>query len=266
MGLRFTRLTRPNIRALKPGERITEHGITADCLTNGDVRYSVTIMVDGHRIHRVIGRDSDNTTRTQAEMFIEKVRSEAREDRLSLSRGRKTPLMFSKAAAIYLDGEMEVGAKDLVSKEAHLRLHLVPYFGQMRIERISKFTVEKFRNDMLKRGHSTGQVNRVLSTYRHLGNRLAERAKIQMPLPMIKLKEPDNRRNRVLTFEEENAQQSLLLALCEDWSVNQPASQRNSLHPVRRLRCRAPKASGAGKRWTHPRAAAIHRNEAGPSS
>jgi integrase len=205
MGLRFTRLTRPNIRALKPGERITEHGITADCLTNGDVRYSVTIMVDGHRIHRVIGRDSDNTTRTQAEMFIEKVRSEAREDRLSLSRGRKTPLMFSKAAAIYLDGEMEVGAKDLVSKEAHLRLHLVPYFGQMRIERISKFTVEKFRNDMLKRGHSTGQVNRVLSTYRHLGNRLAERGKLQMPLPMIKLKEPDNRRNRVLTFEEENA-------------------------------------------------------------
>ena len=29
MALRFTRLTRPNIRALKPGEKITEHGITA---------------------------------------------------------------------------------------------------------------------------------------------------------------------------------------------------------------------------------------------
>jgi integrase len=104
-----------------------------------------------------------------------------------------------------MDGEKEVGAKDLVSKEGHLRLHLVPYFGSMRMDRISKFTVEKFRNDMLRREYSEGQVNRVLSTYRHMGNRLTERGKFPMPLPMIKLKEPDNRRSRVLTHEEEKA-------------------------------------------------------------
>ena len=28
MAVRFDRLTRPNIRALKPGQKITEHGIT----------------------------------------------------------------------------------------------------------------------------------------------------------------------------------------------------------------------------------------------
>ena len=91
---------------------------------------------------------------------------------------------------LYLEGEREVGAKDMVSKEGHLRLHLVPYFGQMQIDRISKFTVEKFRNEMLRRGHSMGQVNRVLSTYRHLGNRLAERGKTSAPLVMINTKEP----------------------------------------------------------------------------
>ena len=87
-------------------------------------------------------------------------------------------ISIAKAAKLYLEAEKEVGAKDLVSKEGHLRLHLVPYFGSMRVERISKFTVEKFRNDMLHRGHKLGNVNRVLSTYRHMGNRLADQGKI----------------------------------------------------------------------------------------
>ena len=133
------------------------------------------------------------------------MRSDAREDRLQLPKGRKTRLIFAKAATLYLEGEREIGAKDLVPKEAHLRLHLVPYFGSMRIDRISKFTVEKFRNDMLRRGHRLGTVNRVLSTYRHMSNRLSDRGKIPAPLPMIKLKEPDNRRSRVMSHEEENA-------------------------------------------------------------
>ncbi len=116
MPLRFSRLTRPAIRKLQAGERITENGISAEGLVDGDVRYSINIMVDGQRIHRVIGRASDGTTRTQAEDFIAKTRAEAKEGRLSLPKGRKTPLTFSKAAKLYLEGEKEVGAKDMVSK------------------------------------------------------------------------------------------------------------------------------------------------------
>ncbi len=104
MPLRFTRLNRPNIRALGIGENITEQGITAERMSDGDIRYSVNIMVDGERIHRVIGRESDGTTRSQAETFIEKARTEAREGRLALPKGRKSPLTFSKSAKLYLEG------------------------------------------------------------------------------------------------------------------------------------------------------------------
>ncbi len=62
MALRFAKLTRPNIRALGVGEKLTEHGITADRLRDGDIRYSVNVMVDGQRVHRVVGRDSDGVT------------------------------------------------------------------------------------------------------------------------------------------------------------------------------------------------------------
>ncbi len=98
MPLRFTRLTRPAIRKLQAGERITEHGITAEGLPDGDIRYSVGVMVDGQRIHRTIGRASDGTTRTQCEDFIAKARAEAREGRLNLPSGRKLHLTFAAAA------------------------------------------------------------------------------------------------------------------------------------------------------------------------
>ncbi len=41
MTIRYARLTRPAIRALKAGEKINEHGISAEKLANGDVRYSL---------------------------------------------------------------------------------------------------------------------------------------------------------------------------------------------------------------------------------
>ncbi len=93
MALRFAHLTRPNIRALKPGQRVTEHGITAERLGDGDTRYSINVIATGERIHRTIGRDSDGTTRSQCEEFIEKIRTEAREGRLGLPKGRKTRLI-----------------------------------------------------------------------------------------------------------------------------------------------------------------------------
>ena len=121
MSIRFFRLTRPAIRRLKPGDRITEHGITAERLADGDTRISVNIMVDGERIHRVIGRESDGTTRTQAEAFIERARTEAREQRLSLPSGRKLHLVFAEAAKLYLHELKEVDGKDYANNEQHLQ-------------------------------------------------------------------------------------------------------------------------------------------------
>jgi hypothetical protein len=54
MALRFRRLDRTTIRRLQPGAKMGEHGITVERLADGDLRYTVNIMVDGGRIHRVI--------------------------------------------------------------------------------------------------------------------------------------------------------------------------------------------------------------------
>lgn len=202
MALKFSKLTRPNTRALKNGQKLTEHGITAECLADGDLRYSVAVMVDGERIHRVIGRQSDGTTRTQAEEFVARVRSDAKAGRLNLPRGRKTKLVFASAAALYIELLRESGGRQVDAKERHLRRHLIPELGQMPLDKISTFTLEKMRKALKAKGLMPGTVTLVFSTYRHMANKLLEWQKIDSQLPMIKQKGAENRREYVLSVDE----------------------------------------------------------------
>ncbi len=55
MAKSFQRLTRNAVRALSIGDKLFEHGISVERMRSGDVRYSINIMVDGERIHRVVG-------------------------------------------------------------------------------------------------------------------------------------------------------------------------------------------------------------------
>jgi len=92
MSKTFVKLTRPNMRKLASGEKLTEQGITFERTADGDGVFTVNIMVDGQRIHRVVGRESDGTTITQVTDFIAKIRNDAKHDRLSLPKGRKVAL------------------------------------------------------------------------------------------------------------------------------------------------------------------------------
>ena len=58
------------------------------------------------------------TAGTQAEALIAKIRTEAREGRLSLPKGRKTHLSFAAAANVYLKKLKEVGGKDYTNNRS----------------------------------------------------------------------------------------------------------------------------------------------------
>ena len=63
MAKTYIKLTRPSMRKLAPGEKVNEHGITFERQPNGDGLFTVNVMVDGQRIHRVIGRESEALSR-----------------------------------------------------------------------------------------------------------------------------------------------------------------------------------------------------------
>lgn len=174
MTKRFERLTRPAIRQLARGESINEHGITAERLSSGDVRYRINIMVDGQRIHRVIGTESTGVTREQAERAIEAFRTKAREGRLDLPNGRKVHLSFTEAAKLYLE-RIEPDARhgrNLVAKRRHVNNRLVPYFRQHRPDRLTEFTIASYAKARKGEGASPATVNRELATLSHMLGRL----------------------------------------------------------------------------------------------
>jgi len=210
MALKFTKLTRPAIRNLAAGQSLSEHGFTALCQATGDIRYSVNIMVDGQRIHRVIGRQSDGVTRKQAEDAIESFRTKAREGRLDLPKGKKVHRTFAKAATEYLarlektTGPGQKGFKDLPNKRRHIEQYLIPYLGTKRADQISSFLVQHYTRHRLDQGVKQATVNRELSTLSHMMNDFVESKWIENA-DRPKIKKGDEPRKKVTVLTDETA-------------------------------------------------------------
>ncbi len=213
MGLKFFRLTRPNIRNLPVGEKITEYGITAERLKDGDVRYSVNIMVDGARIHRVIGRESDDVTRSQAEGLLAKIRTDAREGRLQLPKGRKTHVTFAKAADDYLERLEETAGKNLKVKRRHLNRNLKPFFGEQRLNAITTFTIERYKRRRAAAGAAVGTINRELTTLSHLFSKAVEWKWIATK--PCKVPKDREERGRIIVLSDEEADALLQAAVAD---------------------------------------------------
>jgi len=170
MTLRFSRLSRDNVRKLTPGRAISEHGIVAQKLANGDVRWSVNLMVSGKRIHRTVGTESGGVTRFQVEQLVEKIKTEARTERFGLakSNARNVPTL-AKAAGDYLARMVETGGRNLRHKRIHLRCHLTAFFGPTRLDAITSFAIERYKRDRTNAGSAKPTtVNRELATLSHL--------------------------------------------------------------------------------------------------
>lgn len=202
MAKSFSKLTRPTIRKTRSGDKVIEHGIIFERLHDRDGRYSVNIMVDGQRIHRVIGKESDGVTRKQAEDFISQARTDARKGRLNLPTGRKTVLRLREAVSKYLTKLEEIGGKDLKKKESRFSLHLTPFFNDKPLSLISTFDVERYKKHRQTEDASVGTINRELAALSHLFNMAIEWKWIEHRPAIIKRFKEDSGRIIYLTTEQ----------------------------------------------------------------
>lgn len=194
MALKFQKLTRTNIRKVEPGDKLQEHGTSFERLPNGDGRYTVNIMVDGVRVHRVIGKESEGVTRKQAEDFIEQSRTDARKGRLNLPKNRKIVLGFREAAGKYLVKLEKEGGKDLERKKQRIDLHLSPFFKDKPLSSITTFDLERFKKIRKEESASNGTINRELAALSHLFSKAVEWQWINhRPAKINRLKEDSGR-------------------------------------------------------------------------
>ena len=168
MALKFSRLSRPAVRALVAGKSIQEHGIIAKRLTDGNTLYSINIMVDGQRIHRTVGRESEGVTRERAERAVESFRTRARENRLQLPSGRKRQRSVDEASTEYLEIMGRTGGKNLKNKRRHLERHLGPFFKGERLANLNGPRLHDYRSWREARGVGSATINRELATLSHL--------------------------------------------------------------------------------------------------
>lgn len=166
MAAKFVRLNRTAMRALKPGCWLIERGIEYQKLENGDGRFKINVMVDGVRIHRLIGLESEGVTRESAESAIEQLRTDARHRRLNLPKGRKLVVGFSAAADAYIQKLEEEGGKDMKMKRSHLTLHLKPFFKDTPLDQIEG--TGKYKKHRVDQGATPASINRELAVLSHL--------------------------------------------------------------------------------------------------
>ena len=174
MAQKFSKLTRPNMRKLVANQVIAENGITFERLSNGDGRFKVNIMVDGIRVHRVIGKESEGVTREKAEEFIAQARTEARAGRLNLPKARKIVLTLQKAIVGYIEKIQQEGGKDIAAKKRRLNQHVSPMLGTKPLSQIFTFDIERFKKKRKEEGAQNGTVNRELAALSHLINKCIE--------------------------------------------------------------------------------------------
>ena len=199
--MKFKKLTRANTRKLSSGKSIQEAGIKFTRLENGDGRYSVNIMVDGVRVHRVIGKESEGTTRKQAEDYIEQARTDAKHDRLNLPKGRKTAFGFEKAAEQYIDKLNKEGGRDMAVKIRKLNISLIPFFKEKPLTSISSFDIERYKKHRKEKDNcAIATINRDLAVLSHLYNKAVEWHWITLDKkPVIKKYRENNTRIVYLT-------------------------------------------------------------------
>jgi integrase len=204
---------REALRALEPGEKITVDGIEIERRPGGDTRFRAAFRIDGQRIHRVIGFASSGMTWARARAYAEKLRTEAREGRLQLPKGRKTPLTFAEAAERYLALLAESEGRNLARKAMQLRTHLCPILGGHRLDALDSFTLLRYRKTRREAGASDATVNREMAVTSQLFSvALAQRWITARPCRVPRTME--TRKPRVLLAEAEC--EALLHAAAED--------------------------------------------------
>ncbi len=200
--IKFTKLTRVNMRKLQCPRKIVEHGIIFERLENGDGRFYINIMVDGQRVHRVVGKESEGVTRQQVEDIISKLRSDARQGRLNLPKGRKTVFSFKEASEKYLENQKIEGAKNLRSKNCHLRTHLLPFFNETPLNKICSFDVERYKKYRQENNAKSTTINRELAVLSHIFTKGIEWGWLENKPAMIKRFKETPSKITYLTIEQ----------------------------------------------------------------
>jgi integrase len=211
----FAKLTRTAQRALKPGESISEHGITYTRTGSGDGRWSVNVMVNRRRHHQVVGLESEGYTRTQAEDLVATIKAAKRTGAHGVQGSRQSAaLTVSQAADDYLAYLRVHDGKDIAAKERRFRDHIKPHLGRKQAAKLTDDDWLAYVSLRKKEGAAAGTINRERSALLHMFNTMRRRKMIAGAPLLARQREPHGK----LVYLTPEESQQLLRAAYDDLS------------------------------------------------
>lgn len=211
----FAKLTRAGMRGLKPGQSLSEHGITYTRTSGGDGRWSVNVMVNRRRYHQVIGLESEGYTRTQAEDVVATLKASKRTAAHGVQGSRANPSQtIAQAADDYLAYLRLHDGKDIAAKERRFRDHIKPHLGRRPVARLTDDDWLAYVSTRKVEGASPGTINRERSALLHMLNTMRRRKTIASAPLLARQREPQGK----LVYLTPEESRRLLLAAQEDLS------------------------------------------------
>jgi excisionase family DNA binding protein len=168
--------------------------------TEGRDRWSIDYRDRGKRIREVV---KDAQTRGEALVALQHRVAESFNGRFNPVR-KAEPMRFSRLAEIYLEDYGKANKKSWICDSYALKAHLVPYFGESRLEEITPLMIEQYRTERLRSVRKSSS-NRETALLKVMFN-LAIDWGFASENPVLKIKqysEKGNIKERVLSEEEE---------------------------------------------------------------
>lgn len=216
----YSRLTRPGLRALRPGQSLSEHGITYTRLANGDGRWSVNVMVNRRRHHQVVGLESEGYTRTQAEALVASLRATKRASAHGVAGSRHNASQtVSQAADEYLQYLAAHDGRDLDTKARRFRDHLKPHLGQKQVARLTDDDWLAYVAKRKAEGASPATINRERSALLHMLNTMRRRKLLAAVPVLARQAEPEG---KLVYLTPEESQRLLEAALADQSPLAHP--------------------------------------------
>lgn len=164
------KITANQIKKLEVGQSAYGSNLRATRNKSG-ITFHACFAIDGERYLQRLGTD-DTINLTDAVREAGQFRAKKeREHQLKRDGGVESDMTLNEAVPMYFEYLQKHHGKNVVAKEQHFRLHILPALGSEKIRCVYTSHIKRFYSQLLDKGLSQGTVNRTLASlndfYKH---------------------------------------------------------------------------------------------------
>jgi integrase len=157
------KLTSQDLKNLAVGQTAYGSNLRATRNKSG-ITYYASFTLDGERYQHKLGTDAKMTLTDAFREAAQYRATKEREHELLGDDSAKANMTFAEAAPMYMSFERTNRGKNIVEKEQHFRLHILPELADKEIKAFTSKAARRFVTTLREKGLKDGTVKRIFAT------------------------------------------------------------------------------------------------------